>query len=308
MGWGRKQERKEWGQRKKGRHDRYDYNKSLSQTIGKVRPEWVKPDTINKTTMRTSSCCYSVSCIRCNSCRTMTSVALAPSPLHRAHPDLSQGPADLQSAALATELCTQMHTAVFSVLNNTAINRPLNERSFFVEVDAHRGIYKHLDITFIKLGHTEKIGSFMHSFLPSPLLLLPFFSVFFPRSFFGRAFIHLFSHVFLLFFIRSIIHLFVRSLTHSFIRSFFQSPIYFLLLFPACIRSMIHPSIYSCIHAFTLPFVCGRALMPPLLQACNPSRIHFPMLRRAKNFAQGRPEISLTNFFWQAICKIHSRT
>lgn len=26
----------------------------------------------------------------------------------RAHPDLSQGPADLQSAALATELCTQL--------------------------------------------------------------------------------------------------------------------------------------------------------------------------------------------------------
>ena len=26
----------------------------------------------------------------------------------RAHPDLNQGPADLQSAALTTELCTQM--------------------------------------------------------------------------------------------------------------------------------------------------------------------------------------------------------
>ena len=26
----------------------------------------------------------------------------------RAHPDLNQGPADLQSAALATELCTQV--------------------------------------------------------------------------------------------------------------------------------------------------------------------------------------------------------
>ena len=28
----------------------------------------------------------------------------------RAHPDLNQGPADLQSAALTTELCTQMTT------------------------------------------------------------------------------------------------------------------------------------------------------------------------------------------------------
>ena len=30
----------------------------------------------------------------------------------RAHPDLNQGPADLQSAALATELCTQVLTSV----------------------------------------------------------------------------------------------------------------------------------------------------------------------------------------------------
>ena len=29
--------------------------------------------------------------------------------LNRAHPDLNQGPADLQSAALTTELCTQLH-------------------------------------------------------------------------------------------------------------------------------------------------------------------------------------------------------
>ena len=28
--------------------------------------------------------------------------------MKRAHPDLNQGPADLQSAALTTELCTQM--------------------------------------------------------------------------------------------------------------------------------------------------------------------------------------------------------
>ena len=28
----------------------------------------------------------------------------------RAHPDLSQGPADLQSAALTTDLCTQLHS------------------------------------------------------------------------------------------------------------------------------------------------------------------------------------------------------
>ena len=28
---------------------------------------------------------------------------------NRAHPDLSQGPADLRSAALATELCTHMY-------------------------------------------------------------------------------------------------------------------------------------------------------------------------------------------------------
>ena len=31
--------------------------------------------------------------------------------LHRAHPDLSQGPADLQSAALSTELCTHVFIA-----------------------------------------------------------------------------------------------------------------------------------------------------------------------------------------------------
>ena len=30
----------------------------------------------------------------------------------RAHPDLNQGPADLQSAALTTELCTQMSVEV----------------------------------------------------------------------------------------------------------------------------------------------------------------------------------------------------
>ena len=29
--------------------------------------------------------------------------------LARAHPDLNQGPADLQSAALTTELCTQLY-------------------------------------------------------------------------------------------------------------------------------------------------------------------------------------------------------
>ena len=28
--------------------------------------------------------------------------------MRRAHPDLNQGPADLQSAALTTELCTQV--------------------------------------------------------------------------------------------------------------------------------------------------------------------------------------------------------
>ena len=36
----------------------------------------------------------------------------------RAHPDLNQGPADLQSAALTTELCTQMLTCVAAVKCN----------------------------------------------------------------------------------------------------------------------------------------------------------------------------------------------
>ena len=35
-----------------------------------------------------------------------------------AHPDLNQGPADLQSAALTTELCTQMLTCVAAVKRN----------------------------------------------------------------------------------------------------------------------------------------------------------------------------------------------
>ena len=37
----------------------------------------------------------------------------------RAHPDSSQGPADLQSAALATELCT--HTISFRIVGYTSI-------------------------------------------------------------------------------------------------------------------------------------------------------------------------------------------
>ena len=47
--------------------------------------------------------------------RLCLSVAL---PEKRAHPDLSQGPADLQSAALTTELCTQVdhHLQVSSVM------------------------------------------------------------------------------------------------------------------------------------------------------------------------------------------------
>ena len=36
--------------------------------------------------------------------------------LKRAHPDLNQGPADLQSAALTTELCTHLH-----VTSNTTV-------------------------------------------------------------------------------------------------------------------------------------------------------------------------------------------
>ena len=36
----------------------------------------------------------------------------------RAHPDLNQGPADLQSAALTTELCTQMLTLSAAVKFN----------------------------------------------------------------------------------------------------------------------------------------------------------------------------------------------
>ena len=36
------------------------------------------------------------------------------SPRMRAHPDLSQGPADLQSAALATELCTHVSSRVWA--------------------------------------------------------------------------------------------------------------------------------------------------------------------------------------------------
>ena len=42
----------------------------------------------------------------------------------RAHPDLNQGPADLQSAALTTELCTQMLTCYVPLLKPKASQAP----------------------------------------------------------------------------------------------------------------------------------------------------------------------------------------
>ena len=39
--------------------------------------------------------------------------------MRRAHPDLNQGPADLQSAALTTELCTQQRLYVSGIGNDT---------------------------------------------------------------------------------------------------------------------------------------------------------------------------------------------
>ena len=40
---------------------------------------------------------------------TASSVLVTANAEKRAHPDLNQGPADLQSAALTTELCTQWY-------------------------------------------------------------------------------------------------------------------------------------------------------------------------------------------------------
>ena len=45
----------------------------------------------------------------------------------RAHPDLNQGPADLQSAALTTELCTQVMGMVASERNHTNEGRWVGE-------------------------------------------------------------------------------------------------------------------------------------------------------------------------------------
>ena len=42
----------------------------------------------------------------------------------RAHPDLNQGPADLQSAALTTELCTQMAHFLVRAQGNSQGDRP----------------------------------------------------------------------------------------------------------------------------------------------------------------------------------------